>query len=146
MFYCRYLTSNVQHYMHIDKQEIGWPLWLTEWMLSGYTKYTTHNLVSRVLGNCSLQVVSCGPLQALSDAFSFVVCICLIWLCNCTQYHWNLYGRRTQRANSTYVNTSCCICLCILLNLIILCVHRLQTSFQGKNWILEHTNRQIQHT
>jgi len=41
------------------------PLRLTEWMLSGYTKYTTRNLVSRVLGNCSLQVVSCGPLQAL---------------------------------------------------------------------------------
>jgi len=53
--------------------------------------------------------------QTLSDASPFVVCICLVWLCNCTKYHWNLYGRRTQRANST----SCCICLCILLNLII---------------------------
>ena len=51
--------------------------------------------------------------------FRCVVFICLIWLCNCTKYHWNLYGWRTQRANSTYVNTSCCICLCILLNLII---------------------------
>ena len=69
--------------------------------------------------------------QTLSDAFPFVVYICLVWLCNCTKYHWNLYGRRTQRPNSTYVNTSCCICPCILLNLIIFRIpwrRRLQTT------------------
>ena len=69
--------------------------------------------------------------QTLSDAFPFVVCICLVWLCNCTKYHWNLYERRTQKANSTYVNTSCCICLCILLILIIFRIpwrRRLQTT------------------
>ena len=56
--------------------------------------------------------------QTLSNAFPSVFCICLVWLCNCFQYHWNFNGRRTQRANSTYLNTSCCICLCVLLNLI----------------------------
>ena len=71
--------------------------------------------------------------QTLSEAFSFVVCICLIWLCKCTKYHWNLYAWRTQRANSTYVDTSCCIYLCILSNLIIVKfleedVYRLRTQ------------------